>query len=233
MLEQAALADLTCTKAMVHDSGRFIQHQTHQMQMMHEEIMALRAGNMHQHDIIMKKMNEEKEKESSSFSLASIKEAIESAVNETLELPEEERKSRVRSLRVRWHPDKNPILREFATEVTKIINESLKNVEERIAGKAEGGERGGGGAEEGSAAGQKAGEAEGWGGGGEREKQGECNRSEIGKENDSVAGNGGGVAGGPVKTGTAARPPVTEVSDVDIEGDSSSSWFAGFRSGFF
>lgn len=232
MLDQAALADLTCTKAMVHDSGRFIQHQTHQIQMMHEEIMALRAGNMHQHDIIMQKMREEKEKESSSFSLASIKEAIESAVNETLDLQEEERKSRVRSLRVRWHPDKNPILREFATEVTKIINESVKNVEERIAEKADGGAGGGGGAEDRPAAGQKAGEAEGQRGGGDRETQGASDRSETGKENDSVAGNGGGAQGGPVKTDTAARPPVTEVSDVDIEGDSSSSWFAG-RSGYF
>jgi hypothetical protein len=230
MLDQAALADLTCTKAMVHDSGRFIQHQTRQIQMMHQEIMALRAGNMHQHDIIVKKMREEKEKESSSFSLASIKEAIESAVNETLDLQEEERKSRVRSLRVRWHPDKNPILREFATEVTKIINESVKNVEDRIAEKADGG---GGGAEDMPAAGQKAGEAEGQRGGGERGTQGASDRSEIGKENDSVAGNGGGAPGGPVKTDTAARPPVTEVSDVDIQGDSSSSWFAGFRSGFF
>jgi len=232
MFHQAALADLTCTKAMVHDSGRFIQHQTHQIQMMHEEIMALRAGNMHQHDIIMKKMREEKEKESSSFSLASIKEAIESAVNETLNLQEEERKSRVRSLRMRWHPDKNPILREFATEVTKIINESVKNVEERIAEKADGSAGGGGGTGDRPAAGQKAGEAEGQRSGEERETQGASDRSEIGKENDSVAGNGGGASGGPVKMDTAARPPVTEVSDVDIEGDSSSSWFAG-RSGFF
>jgi len=180
----------------------------------------------------VKKMREEKEKESSSFSLASIKEAIESAVNETLNLEEEERKSRVRSLRVRWHPDKNPILREFATEVTKIINESVKNVEERIAEKADGGAGGGGGAEDRPAAGQKAGEAEGQRGGGDRETQGASDRSETGKENDSVAGNGGGAAGGPVKMDTAARPPVTEVSDVDIEGDSSSSWFAG-RSGYF
>lgn len=59
-MAQAALADLTCTKAMVHDSGRYIQHQAHQMQLMNQEIMALRAGNMHQHDIIMKKMNQEK-----------------------------------------------------------------------------------------------------------------------------------------------------------------------------
>ena len=37
-------------------------------------------------------------------------------------LGEKERKSRVRALQLRFHPDKNPVLKEMATEVTKIIN---------------------------------------------------------------------------------------------------------------
>ena len=31
----------------------------------------------------------------------------------------------LKELRLRWHPDKNPVLQEFATEVTKIINEAI------------------------------------------------------------------------------------------------------------
>ena len=38
---------------------------------------------------------------------------------------ESERKVRLKDLRLRWHPDKNPVLEEFATEVTKIINEAI------------------------------------------------------------------------------------------------------------
>lgn len=98
---QAALADLTQTKAVVADSGRYISHQSSQMAMMNQEIMCLRAGNMHQHDIIMKKMAREQEMASSSFSLASIKEAIECAVGETIGMADDERKSKIKALRMR------------------------------------------------------------------------------------------------------------------------------------
>jgi hypothetical protein len=59
------------------------------------------------------------------FGLEHIKEKIEQAVREAAALPESERKERIKSLRLRWHPDKNPVLEEFATEVTKIINEAV------------------------------------------------------------------------------------------------------------
>lgn len=52
----------------------------------------------------------------------SIKNSIETALEEIKDLPEDERKKQIKALRLRWHPDKNPVLTEFATEVSKIIN---------------------------------------------------------------------------------------------------------------
>ncbi|KAG2494179.1 hypothetical protein HYH03_007537 [Edaphochlamys debaryana] len=63
------------------------------------------------------------------FSLGSIRAAITAAVAEAAACGEEERKKRVRALQLRWHPDKNPVLTEFATEVTKIINEAVAAME--------------------------------------------------------------------------------------------------------
>ena len=62
---------------------------------------------------------------SSVFGLAHIKAKIEAAVAQANACEESERKVRLKDLRLRWHPDKNPVLEEFATEVTKIINEAI------------------------------------------------------------------------------------------------------------
>ena len=43
-------------------------------------------------------------------------------------LPENEQRKKIKQLRLRWHPDKNPVLGEFAAEVTKIINESVEQL---------------------------------------------------------------------------------------------------------
>eukprot|EP00877_Chromochloris_zofingiensis_P013852 jgi/Chrzof1/8720/Cz03g21250.t1 len=59
------------------------------------------------------------------FSLASIKAAIQQAVKEAGRCDDAEKKKRIRQLQLRWHPDKNPVLKEFATEVTKLINEAV------------------------------------------------------------------------------------------------------------
>ncbi|KAG2431349.1 hypothetical protein HYH02_013339 [Chlamydomonas schloesseri] len=75
------------------------------------------------------------------FSLASIRTAIQAAVAEAAACGEEERRKRVRQLQLRWHPDKNPVLTEFATEVSKIINEAVADMEQRAAA---GGSSGGG-----------------------------------------------------------------------------------------
>mmetsp|Transcript_571 Transcript_571/g.960 ORF Transcript_571/g.960 Transcript_571/m.960 type:complete len:162 (-) Transcript_571:152-637(-) len=62
------------------------------------------------------------------FGLAHIRGQIEEAVREAALLDESARKEKLKGLRLRWHPDKNPVLQEFATEVTKIINESVDKI---------------------------------------------------------------------------------------------------------
>ncbi|KAG1679664.1 hypothetical protein FOA52_006181 [Chlamydomonas sp. UWO 241] len=59
------------------------------------------------------------------FSMASIKASIASAVADAAVCNEDERRKRIRQLQLRWHPDKNPVLAELATEVTKLINEAV------------------------------------------------------------------------------------------------------------
>ena len=43
-------------------------------------------------------------------------------------LPEEEQRKKIKQLRLRWHPDKNPVLADFAAEVTKIINDCVETL---------------------------------------------------------------------------------------------------------
>jgi len=66
------------------------------------------------------------------FGLTKIKEAINSAVSDMGSLSESERKKQIRQLQLRWHPDKNPVLKEFATEVTKLINEAVANADAKL-----------------------------------------------------------------------------------------------------
>ncbi|KAF6258082.1 hypothetical protein COO60DRAFT_1701528 [Scenedesmus sp. NREL 46B-D3] len=63
------------------------------------------------------------------FSIASIQASVQAAVAAAAQEPEAERKRRIRQLQLRWHPDKNPVLKEFATEVTKVINEAVAALE--------------------------------------------------------------------------------------------------------
>ncbi|KAJ1482427.1 hypothetical protein T484DRAFT_1804042 [Baffinella frigidus] len=48
---------------------------------------------------------------------APVSDKIEQAVRDASALPESERKDTLKALRLRWHPDKNSVLQEFATEV--------------------------------------------------------------------------------------------------------------------
>lgn len=51
-------------------------------------------------------------------------------MQEAFGLPEAERKSRIRALQLRWHPDKHSgLLQELAGEVTKMINEAVTDLE--------------------------------------------------------------------------------------------------------
>ena len=62
------------------------------------------------------------------FSMTNIQKSIENAVQGMAALPEEEQRKKIKQLRLRWHPDKNPVLGEFAAEVTKLINECVEKL---------------------------------------------------------------------------------------------------------
>ena len=59
------------------------------------------------------------------FGLTRTKEAIEKAVREAAELPEDERKRKLKLLKAKWHPDKHEVLKEMAEEVSKMINSAI------------------------------------------------------------------------------------------------------------
>ena len=51
---------------------------------------------------------------------------IKKHVEEAYQLPAAEKKKKLRDLRMRWHPDKNPMLRSLADEISKIINTEIQ-----------------------------------------------------------------------------------------------------------
>ena len=57
---------------------------------------------------------------------------IKKHVEEAYQLPAAERKKKVRDLRMRWHPDKNPMLRSLADEISKIINLEIERCKEQF-----------------------------------------------------------------------------------------------------
>ncbi|KAJ9515432.1 hypothetical protein QJQ45_016425 [Haematococcus lacustris] len=63
--------------------------------------------------------------------LNNIRKQITAAVQEAYSCDEDEKRKKLRQLQLRWHPDKNPVLTEFATEVTKLINEALAEAEKQ------------------------------------------------------------------------------------------------------
>ena len=76
----------------------------------------------------------ERGNDSSGFVMGNVQASIEEAVKEIKMLPEDERKKQIKALRFRWHPDNNPVLTEFATEVSKTINAAVKGMEADLGG---------------------------------------------------------------------------------------------------
>ena len=50
-------------------------------------------------------------------------------MREAWKKPEDERRRRIKALRVKWHPDKHEVLSEMAQEVTKMINDCVDRME--------------------------------------------------------------------------------------------------------
>eukprot|EP00879_Flechtneria_rotunda_P031689 GHRR01034642.1.p1 GENE.GHRR01034642.1~~GHRR01034642.1.p1 ORF type:complete len:260 (+),score=116.44 GHRR01034642.1:359-1138(+) len=115
-----AYADIEAMQATLADSALYVRQlrrrvsELEQHQQQHQQ-----AANKQQ------QLDRDRDRDQGVFSLASIKKSIQAAMAEAAAEPEAECKKKIRQLQLRWHPDKNPVLREFATEVTKIINEAV------------------------------------------------------------------------------------------------------------
>jgi len=140
----AAVSDAQCMHAMLQDAGKYIEHMRNdiavlQMNLQHAraETMSFAQAAAHAHaaaeDIKFAAAAEKERKESGGFAMDNITKSIETAVAEIKGLPEEDRRKQIKALRLRWHPDKNPILTEFATEVSKVLNAAVAAMEEAIA----------------------------------------------------------------------------------------------------
>merc|ERR1711904_760986 len=64
------------------------------------------------------------------FSLKKVTQDVKDSIAEACKLPAAERKKALRDMRMRWHPDKNSMLKEFAAEIFKIVNDELHALEE-------------------------------------------------------------------------------------------------------
>lgn len=72
--------------------------------------------------------------EESMFSSSSIKASVSNVIQEASKCDASEYKKRIRALQLRWHPDKHPdvpALRDLATEVTKIINDAVQQIDKK------------------------------------------------------------------------------------------------------
>jgi len=56
---------------------------------------------------------------------------VKKAIEDAYQLPAAERKKKLKDLRMRWHPDKNPMLRSLADEITKIINAEIERCKKK------------------------------------------------------------------------------------------------------
>jgi hypothetical protein len=127
----AASSDTNCMHAMLQDAGRYIEHLRSDNAILLANLQHARAESMsfaqaaaHAH-AAAEDIKASASREQGGFAMDNIKHSIETAVAEIQGLEEEDRKKQIKALRLRWHPDKNPILTEFATEVSKILNAAV------------------------------------------------------------------------------------------------------------
>lgn len=143
----AAVSDANCMHAMLQDAGTYIEHMRNdiavlQMNLQHAraETMSFAQAAAHAHaaaeDIKVAAAAEKQKTNSGGFAMDHITKSIETAVEEIKEMPEDDRRKQIKALRLRWHPDKNPILKEFATEVSKVLNAAVAAMEASLQERA-------------------------------------------------------------------------------------------------
>ena len=137
---RGAMLEAASSHAMLQDAGRYIEHLRNDIAVLtmnlhasREETKTFAEAAAHAHHTAQELKAKGSTGESDGFAMSHITASIQEAVKEVQGLPEDERKKQVKALRLRWHPDKNPILKEFATEVSKVLNAAVTAMEEAIA----------------------------------------------------------------------------------------------------
>lgn len=137
---RGAMLEAASSHAMLQDAGRYIEHLRNDIAVLtmnlhasREETKTFAEAAAYAHHTAQELKAKGSAGESDGFAMSHITASIQEAVKEVQGLPEDERKKQVKALRLRWHPDKNPILKEFATEVSKVLNAAVTAMEEAIA----------------------------------------------------------------------------------------------------
>ena len=115
-----AQADMKGQEAALRDADQYIKYL--KKKLLETELQAAKAGAAAA-AAGMRRRGSVTRTTGTVFDSGRIKEEIRRTLKEAAKLGEKEKKAKVRSLMMKWHPDKNPVLRDMATELTKIINE--------------------------------------------------------------------------------------------------------------
>lgn len=119
-------SDLSAKQAALRDAAAYVKHLKNKL--LEAEYRAAKAGaaaaaaRNRRRDSDKENRPQGKTAGGGAFDVNKITEEIRKILKDAQALGEKERKSKVRALQLRFHPDKNPVLKEMATEVTKIIN---------------------------------------------------------------------------------------------------------------
>ncbi|GAX79400.1 hypothetical protein CEUSTIGMA_g6841.t1 [Chlamydomonas eustigma] len=123
----SSYADMDALQATLSDSAVYVRYLRKKvLELELEQARNLARAALNQQDL---GSSQSGEAESGAFNMASIKAAIHKAVHEAGTCPEDEKRRRIKQLQLRWHPDKNPVLAELATEITKLINEATAQLD--------------------------------------------------------------------------------------------------------
>ena len=121
--------------AMLTDAAEHIRHLSERSRKLEKLVERLLAESHARSDAAQAELREATPR-NEAFGMTRTRAAIETAVREAAALPEAERRKKLNALRLKWHPDKHEVLREMATEVTKMINEAVERCPSEAAAPA-------------------------------------------------------------------------------------------------
>lgn len=120
-----AFADVEALQASLHDASEYIK-------LLKEEVLALHLEGSRLVAADKAKLIDAKA-EVATGKWEKTKDSIRQAVRDAYKLSEGERNKKIKQLQLRWHPDKNPIIKDFAEEVIKLINATSAEMSDAAA----------------------------------------------------------------------------------------------------